>query len=83
MKTLRKDFSGWGWVYRPGAAVILVALALSLALPQAALAANTWTGTGSLGTPRYHHTATLLPNGKVLVAGGEDSLSHFNSSAEL
>jgi uncharacterized protein (TIGR03437 family) len=29
-----------------------------------------WTVTGSLGTPRSGHTATLLANGKVLVAGG-------------
>jgi len=46
-------------------------------------AANVFTPTGNLGTSRFHHTATLLPNGKVLVAGGYDSGSIVTASAEL
>src|SRR5207244_4855407 len=33
-------------------------------------ATGTWSATGSLNTARYDHTATLLRNGMVLVAGG-------------
>ena len=33
-------------------------------------ASGTWGATGNLADGRYFHTATLLPNGKVLVAGG-------------
>jgi hypothetical protein len=33
-------------------------------------ASGSWTASGSLATARYGHTATLLPNGQVLVAGG-------------
>jgi hypothetical protein len=40
-----------------------------------------WTATGTLKAGRGHHTATLLPNGKVVVAGGEGPFSL--SSAEL
>ena len=36
-------------------------------------ATGTWTATNSWGTPRTGHTATLLPNGNVLVAAGFDS----------
>ena len=33
-------------------------------------ASGTWANTGALGYRRNNHTATLLPNGQVLVAGG-------------
>ena len=43
---------------------------------------GTWTATGSLITARFNHTATLLPNGKVLVAAGIDGSNNL-ASAEL
>ena len=47
-------------------------------------ASGTWSATGSLETGRCGHTATLLPNGKVLLAGGQtDSSIPTTNSAEL
>ena len=46
-------------------------------------ASGTWTATGSLATARDFHTATLLRNGKVLVAGGDGLDSQSLTSAEL
>jgi len=45
---------------------------------------NQWSQTGSLTTHRGGHTATLLPDGRVLVAaGGQNNSSNFLSSAEV
>jgi N-acetylneuraminic acid mutarotase len=47
---------------------------------------GTWSTTESMATARRNHTATLLRNGKVLVAGGESgsgSSTNTYSSAEL
>jgi N-acetylneuraminic acid mutarotase len=43
---------------------------------------NSWQAVAPLSTRRYAHTATLLPNGLVLVAGGANGSTRLNS-AEL
>ena len=45
-------------------------------------ASGTWTATGSLDSTHSKHTATLLPNGMVLIAGGYRKYG-ISASAEL
>jgi N-acetylneuraminic acid mutarotase len=42
-----------------------------------------WTLTGNITHPRAQHTSSVLPNGAVLVIGGEDDTSNITSSVEL
>ena len=65
-----------------GIELALVFLLLGLCAITAHALAPRWEYTGSMATERAGHTATLLSNGKVLVAGGSGDVSHIDS-AEL
>src|SRR5438093_1477875 len=62
---------------------LLLALALSVASPASAQAPGTWAPIADLNQPRAEHTATLLANGTVLIAGGRDAADQALASAEI
>ncbi|MEW6660561.1 MAG: kelch repeat-containing protein [Thermodesulfobacteriota bacterium] len=65
-------------------ALALALLILAAVLPRPSQAASgAWSSAGSMNVARYSHTATLLPNGQVLVAGGGEGISTRFNSAEL
>jgi|SRR5215469_15944847 len=58
------------------AAMIVVVLAATLSFAS-------WTSTGSMRTARASHTAVLLPNGSLLVAGGTGDNNSALATSEL
>ena len=67
---------------RLGLTLALLVMMMGMPAPMAR-ADDDWTPTGNLNTAHYYHTATLLQDGKVLVAGGWDAFGVPITSAEL
>lgn len=63
--------------------VSVVTMGIVASTAMAAFASGTFQKTGSMNVARISHTATLLSNGEVLVAGGGTSNFGYLASAEL
>jgi hypothetical protein len=61
-------------------ALLCVGLFLAASIAKSVSASGTWSATAAMSSIRVYHTATLLPNGTVLVAGGCDSSMSLTSA---
>lgn len=69
-----------------GSATISATIGSITATTPVSVAVDIWIPTGSMTSPREFHTgdtATTLPNGKILVAGGVDNTGYSITSAEI
>lgn len=69
-------------VMRVDQAPVTLTATLSNVSATALLSVTGWLSASTMATAHNRHTATLLPSGKVLIAGGFDGI-HAYASAEL
>ena len=65
------------------AITIMLCLVMAVVTMSHLEASGTWSPTGSMSTSRFYYTATLLPDGRVLVSGGSPDGSSALGSAEI
>jgi hypothetical protein len=66
-----------------GVTLLFLSVCAAVLVQPCAATPSQWDSTGSLLIARYYHTATLLPDGRVLVAGGTSARPRMFPSPEF